>query len=51
MLMLVLTNPRALLVHLLLVVSLVACLVWLALCLLLLPIVMYVRSWQRKVMA
>ena len=42
--MLVMTRTRALLVRLLLAVSLLACLVWLALCLLLLPIVLSVRS-------
>jgi hypothetical protein len=46
-----LTKPRGLLVDLLLAASLVACLFWLVLCFLLLPIVMFVRSWQRKVVA
>jgi hypothetical protein len=41
-------NPRGLVVQLLLVVCLVACLVWLALCLLLIPILTYVRRVQRK---
>jgi hypothetical protein len=51
MLKLALTNLRALLVGPLLAVCLVACLVWLVLCLLLLPIVMFVSSWQRKAVA
>ena len=46
--MLVLTSPRELLVRPLLAVCLLACLVWVVLCLVLLPIVMFVRSWQRK---
>ena len=41
-------NRRLLLIDLLLAASLVGCLVWLVLCLLLLPIAMFVRSWQRK---
>jgi hypothetical protein len=49
--MLVQPNPRALLVRLLLAVCLVACLVWVALCLLLVPIFMYVRRGQRKAVA
>jgi hypothetical protein len=48
MLMLILRTTRAVLVHLLLAVGLVACLVWLVLCLLLLPIAIYFGSWQRK---
>jgi len=44
-------NRRLLLIDLLLAASLVACLLWLVLCFLLLPIVMFVRSWQRKVVA
>jgi hypothetical protein len=46
-----LAKPRALLIRLLLAVCLVACLVWLVLCLLLLPIVMFFRKWQLKVSA
>jgi hypothetical protein len=49
--LLVPTKARALLVRLLLAVCLAACLFWLMLCLLLLPIVMFVRSWQRKAVA
>ena len=44
-------SPRGLLVQLLLVVCLVACLVWLALCLLLVPVLTYVRRGQRKAVA
>jgi hypothetical protein len=44
-------TPRGLLVRLVLAVSLVACMVWLVLCLLLTPIVMCMRRWQRKAVA
>ena len=44
-------DPRRLLVQLLLVVCLVACLAWLALCLVLAPVLTYVRRGQRKAVA
>ena len=44
----VFTNARVLLVRLLLVLCLAACLVWLALCLLLAPGLVYLRSWRHK---
>jgi hypothetical protein len=47
----VLIEPRAWPLRLLLVVSLLACLGWLALCLLLMPIMLCVRIAQRKTMA
>ncbi len=42
---------RGLFVRLLLAVSLVACLAWLAACLLLMPIMMYVRRVKHKAVA
>jgi len=42
---------RALLVRLLLAASLAACVLWLALCLLLTPVLLCVRRVQRKAMA
>ena len=41
-------NSRAWLVRPFLILSLGFCLAWLALCLLLLPILAYGKSWQRK---
>jgi hypothetical protein len=46
--MLVLTNPHELLVRLLLAVCLVACLVWLVLCLLMMPVMLCLRGGQHK---
>jgi heme exporter protein D len=45
----VLTNTRALLGNLLLALGMVGCLVWLAFCLALLPILIWVRRGRRKV--
>ncbi len=47
-LMRVQTNLREILLRLLLGASLVACLIWLALCFLLLPFLMFVRGGRRK---